>query len=233
MERKRLACHAVRVLLPAAASVRLPCGASSPTRGGIPVSLAPDFFPAEDGPFAEVGMSNQRTRRNIEIKARLRDHEAAAALARRLSGDEPQALNQEDTFFRAASGRLKLRKFSDRAGELIAYSRPNQPGPKRCDYVIAPVEHPDLVRQALAAALPVIGIVRKTRLVFLVGQTRVHLDDVEGLGRFLELETVLTPAQSDADGQREAAGLLARLGVTEDDLISGSYIDRLIARESA
>ncbi|KAK2519374.1 hypothetical protein Q9966_014000 [Columba livia] len=86
------------------------------------------------------------------------------------------------------------------------------------------------VEAVLGQALGVLGVVRKERLLFLVGQTRVHLDSVEGLGDFLELEVVLTEEQSVEDGERVACELMKELGVEEEDLISGAYLDLLLAK---
>lgn len=59
----------------------------------------------------------------------------------------------------------------------------------------------------------------------MVGQTRIHLDDVVGLGKFMELEVVLKPGQTDAQGQAEAELLMAKLGIKETDLIDSAYMD--------
>ncbi|PKU28596.1 c-jun-amino-terminal kinase-interacting protein 2 [Limosa lapponica baueri] len=82
----------------------------------------------------------------------------------------------------------------------------------------------------LGQALGVLGVVRKERLLYLVGQTRVHLDSVEGLGDFLELEVVLTEEQTVEDGERVAQQLMKELGIEEQDLISGAYLDLLLAK---
>ena len=71
------------------------------------------------------------------------------------------------------------------------------------------------------------GVVRKTRYLYLAGQTRIHLDDVEGLGQFMELEVVLRPDQTDAEGQAIAEDLMARLGIRKEDLLEGAYMDLL------
>ena len=76
-------------------------------------------------------------------------------------------------------------------------------------------------------ALGVRGVVRKKRYLYLAGQTRIHLDDVEGLGQFMELEVVLRDGQSDADGQSIAEDLMAKLGVRTEDLLEGAYMDLL------
>jgi predicted adenylyl cyclase CyaB len=89
---------------------------------------------------------------------------------------------------------------------------------------------PENLKRVLELAYGIRGIVRKTRYLYLVGQTRVHLDDVEGLGQFMELEVVMREEQSDAEGQAIAEGLMASLGVESGDLIEGAYMDLLESR---
>ena len=168
---------------------------------------------------------------NVEIKARLADPEAVARIARELTGGaEPVVLVQEDTFFPCADGRLKLRKLAPDRGELIHYHRPDQAGPKTSAYTLVPTATPDLLRDTLAAALGTLVVVRKIRRLWLVGPTRVHLDAVEGLGHFLELEVVLAPGQEPAEGEAIARDLMAKLGVREADLVEGAYADLLTGR---
>jgi predicted adenylyl cyclase CyaB len=162
---------------------------------------------------------------NIEIKARVRDFVELRRRAEALSDTPVQAIPQEDTFFRVAEGRLKLRVLAPDHGQLIYYSRPDASGPKRSDYHIFETTDPESLKAVLALALGVRGVVRKTRYLYLAGQTRIHLDDVEGLGQFVELEVVLRPEQTDADGQAIAADLMAKLGVQEADLLEGAYMD--------
>ena len=64
----------------------------------------------------------------------------------------------------------------------------------------------------------------------LVGATRIHLDRVEGLGDFLELEVTLQDGQAEAEGTALAQDLMARLGVHAGQLVSGAYLDLLRAR---
>jgi predicted adenylyl cyclase CyaB len=83
--------------------------------------------------------------------------------------------------------------------------------------------------EALTRALGVRGVVKKHRELFIVEQTRIHLDEVEGLGSYLELEVVMRDEQSDAEGEAIANQLLEELGVQQEWLISGAYIDLLEA----
>lgn len=162
---------------------------------------------------------------NIEIKARVDDFEAMKARAELLS-DKPFAIvPQEDIFFNTPKGRLKLRVQAPDQGTLIFYERPDQGGPKRSDYHLAETRDPENLRQTLSLALGVRGMVRKTRYLYMVGQTRIHLDDVEGLGHFMELEVVMHDGQSDADGQAIAEDLMRRLEVREESLLEQAYID--------
>ncbi len=164
---------------------------------------------------------------NIEIKARLTDVERARRVAERLSGGPPQVISQVDTFYRTAAGRLKLRRQPGGPAELIAYTRPDTPGPKRSDYVIYTTSAPDQLDRVLQAALGQRGVVRKVRHLYLAGDARIHLDEVASLGWFLELEVVLGPGGSIDAGRERAERLLERLGVPPADLISAAYVDLL------
>jgi adenylate cyclase len=163
--------------------------------------------------------------RNTEIKARVQGPVALQARARAVADHGPQLLLQDDTFFHCARGRLKLREFADGAAELIAYERPDATGPKTSDYIVTPVPDPAAMREALARSNGLRGRVRKQRTLYLVGATRVHLDHVEGLGHFMELEVVLQPDQSADDGQAIAHALMQQLGIPASALLAGAYID--------
>jgi predicted adenylyl cyclase CyaB len=162
---------------------------------------------------------------NIEIKARLADIEALTVKAKSLADQGPIEILQDDTFFACATGRLKLRMFSDGRGELIFYRRGNETGPKESSYVRAPTAVPETLRETLTLAYGQVGRVLKRRTLFMVGRTRIHIDRVSGLGDFLELEVVLDDKEPSESGVREAHQLMAQLGVAQSDLIAGAYID--------
>jgi predicted adenylyl cyclase CyaB len=164
---------------------------------------------------------------NIEIKARVRDLAGLRARAEALSDTPVQVIPQEDTFFHTPKGRLKLRLLQPDQAQLVYYERPDQDGPKRSNYHIYATRDPQGLQTALRLALGVRGVVRKTRSLYLSGQTRIHLDDVEGLGQFMELEVVLQEGQSEAEGQAIAEELMTRLGVQKEDLLEGAYMDLL------
>lgn len=165
--------------------------------------------------------------RNIEIKARLDHIDAVRARAAALADQGPIEIRQDDTFFRCAHGRLKLRAFSACEGELIFYRRADAQGPKESYYLRSPTASPDTLREALAQAHGLAGRVRKHRTLFLVGRTRIHLDVVHDLGHFLELEVVLEEHEPAERGVQEAHDLMARLGVEPSRLIDKAYVDLL------
>jgi len=153
--------------------------------------------------------------RNIEIKARIASVEALVPRAAAIATEGPVEIVQDDTFFRCDNGRLKLRAFSASSGELIFYRRPDRQGPKESFYLRSPTTEPDTLRESLTLAYGASG--------------RVHLDRVEGLGDFLELEVVLGEDESSEAGVCEAHELMAALGVEPGQLIEGAYVD-LLAR---
>jgi adenylate cyclase class IV len=170
---------------------------------------------------------------NIEVKARVHDFHALRGRAERLSDEPAQVIAQEDTFFKIGAGRLKLRQFTPQSGELIFYRRDDSQGPRSSDYAISETSDPEGLRLLLAQAMGIRGRVKKTRLLYVVGQTRVHLDDVEGLGQFMELEVVMRQGQTDDEGKAIAHHLMQQLGIRQSDLVSHAYIDLLEARPAS
>ena len=165
--------------------------------------------------------------RNIEIKAHIPSVAAVLERAAALADQGPTEIRQDDTFFECRSGRLKLRTFANGEGELIFYRRTDEHGPKESFYVRTPTAAPHSLRETLALACGVVGRVRKIRTLFIAGRTRIHLDIVENLGHFLELEVVLREDESTDVGVREAHELMQRLGVTPSQLIDRAYVDLL------
>jgi adenylate cyclase class IV len=179
--------------------------------------------------------------RNVEIKARLGEPGTVTGLAavrrraEELAGAPAAVLQQDDTFFAAPHGRLKLRVFAPQGGdgaELIHYTRGDDTAARTSEYVRVPVPDPDALREALTRAIGQHGRVRKTRWLVLQGRTRIHLDAVEGLGDFMELEVVLAPEEDPESGRAEAEALMARLGLADAPRVAGAYRDLLAAASS-
>jgi adenylate cyclase class IV len=177
--------------------------------------------------------------RNVEIKARIVSVEALLPEARALADGDAERIEQDDCFYRVPHGRLKLRRFADGSGELIHYERPDLAGARTSQYVRAATRDPAALHEALVRALGpqgVLGRVRKRRWLLMSGQTRIHLDRVEGLGDFVELEVVLREDQDAAEGERIAQALMEALGLADParaPRIAGAYLDLLAAAPHA
>jgi adenylate cyclase class 2 len=166
-------------------------------------------------------------RENIELKAVDDDPAASERACRELGAVDGGLLAQRDTYFAVAHGRLKLREDVARGtGELIFYLRPQESGPRASSYWRAPVADPGLLRSLLTAAHGVAGVVTKRRRLFLYRNVRIHLDEVEGLGSFIELESVLDVPQRESPEEAQAfAAVIDALGLAGRESIAGGYLD--------
>ena len=145
-----------------------------------------------------------------------------------LGAEDRGPLRQVDTYFETPAeggARLKLREHRPGRAELIAYRRPDTPGLRASDFHLVPVDDPAALREALAHALGVVRQVAKTRHLLVLGRTRIHLDRVEGLGDFVELEVVLADRDDITAGAQEAERILAQLALSDRPRIAGSYVD--------
>jgi predicted adenylyl cyclase CyaB len=168
--------------------------------------------------------------RNLEAKFRLSDHELAYERAAAMGFEPKGVLIQRDTFYLAANGKLKLRE-QDNGAWLIHYRRGDQRELQVSDYTLVPVSEPPAMRALLTDALGVLAEVRKERTLMLRRNVRLHLDRVEGLGDFGEIEAVLQAGDSPLQFQEEVAGILAGLGIATKDLINVSYFELMQSRE--
>lgn len=169
--------------------------------------------------------------RNIELKARLHDREAAVAVCEGLGASFEGHIHQVDTYFRVAEGRFKLRESDPGDDYLVQYRRPDVPGAKGCDYTITVT--PRSIRPVLAQALGVLAVVDKVRTLFLWENVRIHLDRVEKLGDFIEFEAVLDEEHDDADGEAKVARLRTAFGIEDDDILAPSYLDMVTEGDPA
>jgi adenylate cyclase class IV len=177
--------------------------------------------------------------RNLELKVRCEDEARFAEIKRRAleAGAEPfVALRQIDAYFSAPNGRLKLREIEPDAGnasaELIGYRRPDTVASRWSEYerAVLPLDAAQGVKRALAAACDVWAVVKKRRDVGILGRTRIHLDQVEGLGLFAELETVIAEGEEESVVHAEHVSIVWLLGLESLPVVAGSYSD-LIAKQ--
>ncbi|MEZ4426258.1 MAG: CYTH domain-containing protein [Nannocystaceae bacterium] len=166
-------------------------------------------------------------RRNIELKARHPSLARARAAALELGATWRWSLTQRDTFFHCRDGRLKLRESSSGDAELIWYRRADAASARASDYRLVPVADAPALAEALAAALGVRGQVCKRRELLCWRGVRIHLDEVEGLGAFVEFEAVLGPELDEDAGRRRLAALSAALELADEDRVAVAYVDLL------
>ena len=170
---------------------------------------------------------NVKMSRNIEIKASIKNIEDLELKIVEIADKGPTEIIQDDTFFKCDNGRLKLRTFSKTKGELIFYKRADESGPKECFYLKSETPEPSILRESLVLAYGAAGRVQKRRLLYFKGRTRIHVDRVEGLGNFLELEVVLEDNETKERGVEEAMILLSQLGIENSQLVETAYVDLL------
>jgi homotetrameric cytidine deaminase len=166
-------------------------------------------------------------RRNVELKAR--DPDPARSLERcvRLGAEDHGELRQRDTYFRARDGRLKLREQDPGGAELVAYERADEAQARLSRYRLVPVADPAALRAALDAVLGTTVVVDKRRRLFLWEGVRIHLDRVEGLGDFIELEAVAAEGSDLSREEELVARLRVELEIADDALVPVGYSDLL------
>ena len=162
---------------------------------------------------------------NIEIKAFYKDLGKARRIAEKLGARYQGQDRQVDTYFKVPAGRFKMRESRRKGAELIPYRRPNSRGPKTSDYVLIPLPDPGKTKGILASLLGVDAVVKKQRELFLLGNVRIHLDRVQGLGEFLEFEAVFkkdTPRIREKE-KAKVEKLIRAFEIPPEDLLKFSY----------
>lgn len=164
---------------------------------------------------------------NLELKAVLADLGKARDLIIPLGVTSVGMEKQTDTFFPVPCGRLKLREIEGKQAVLIWYDRPDGVEARVSKYLLAPIHEPALVKTALASGLGVRGEVRKVREIFLWHNVRIHLDEVSGLGAFIEFEAVLSPEDDERTAHDRLDHLCQLLNIRRKDHLATSYADLL------
>jgi predicted adenylyl cyclase CyaB len=162
-------------------------------------------------------------RRNVELKARDADPARSLATCLQLGAEDQGELWQRDTYFAVPRGGLKLREQRPGPPHLIQYERADEPQQRESRYRIAEVADAAATVAALEAALGVRGTVEKRRRLLLWNEVRIHLDAVERLGTFVELEAVASPDSDLTTEHERVATLRAALSITDDRLVERGY----------
>jgi homotetrameric cytidine deaminase len=166
---------------------------------------------------------------NLELKARDPEPQQTAARCRALGASDEGVLQQRDTYFAGRHGRLKLREQDASPAELIAYRRPDTREAEKSAFIRAGVADPAALREALGAALGETVVVVKRRRLWMWEKVRIHLDDVQGLGTFIELEAMVGPGlNTPEEAAEKVARLRSKLAIADDALVAAGYSDLLL-----
>ncbi len=166
--------------------------------------------------------------KNIEIKARCNEPARIRNILQAVQARFVGVDNQIDTYFHVPNGRLKLRE-GNIEKNLIFYQRPDEAGPKKSDVLLYKPDDAQSLRQVLQAALGILVQVKKKREIYFAGNVKFHIDEVEGLGGFVEIEAQDFNGQYNEQQLLEQCQYYLRLfQIPEQNLISRSYSDMLL-----
>ena len=167
---------------------------------------------------------------NIEIKARTGRVEEIRQFLQEQGAEFKGVDEQTDTYFNVSNGRLKLRQ-GKIENNLIFYNRPDQPGPKQSDFDLVKIEDAEKFKELLEKAIGVKVVVKKKREIYYIKNVKFHLDTLEGLGNFVEIEAGnKTHSLTVEELHRQCEYYLKEFGIKEEDLIDQSYSDMLLLR---
>jgi adenylate cyclase class 2 len=167
---------------------------------------------------------------NVEIKARCDDPSHVRLILQQRNARAAGTDHQIDTYFRVPAGRLKLRQ-GNIENSLIAYQRPDQSGPKTSDVELAAVSNGDELRSVLTRSLGVLVTVDKQREICYLDNVKFHIDQVQGLGSFVEIEAC-GESGGDARLLAQCREYMELVGIRDEDLVDRSYSDLLLESSS-
>ncbi len=179
-------------------------------------------------PESDAAIAHRRC--NVELKAQLPALDAARDIARKLATDRLPDQHQVDTYFRCHTGRLKLREIAGAPAQLIAYQRPDTTAAKASRYYLMDVPDAATMLEGLTTSLGILVRVEKRREIYFYQNVRIHLDQVAGLGTYLEFEAVLDSDAEIEAGEKVVAWLQAQFDIQQNDLLTSSYSDMLAPR---
>jgi adenylate cyclase, class 2 len=175
----------------------------------------------------------EQPRRNIELKAHDPDPVRSLEVCRALGAEDHGEIWQRDTYFQVPRGGLKLREERPGRPHLIQFQRANEPQQRESRYRIVELDDSAVLSAALADAIGIHVVVTKHRRLFLWRDVRIHLDRVEQLGEFIELEAV-APPDSDLAHERDLiVELRSAFGITDERLFAVGYAEQLLRLPTA
>jgi adenylate cyclase class 2 len=170
---------------------------------------------------------------NSEVKARCPDPDAVRDYLRKENARFMGTDHQVDTYFRVPNGRLKLREGTIE-NALIYYERKEVAGPKHAAGQLFPVSHGSGLKRLLENSLGVLVVVDKMREIYFIGNVKFHIDQVQGLGSYVEIE-----AQDHRRSvtlqklQQQCRYYMEQLGIRGEDLITSSYSDMMMEQDQS
>ena len=163
--------------------------------------------------------------KNVEIKAKISNSDKIRSVLKGLNADFKGLDHQIDTYFRVPDGRLKLRE-GNIENNLIFYHRNNEKGPKESNYHLYKTEPDSPLKAILVSCLGIWKVVDKYREIYFIENVKFHIDRVEGLGDFFEIEAIdRTGSTSSESLEEQCRHYLELCGVGVDELMEGSYSD--------
>jgi len=168
---------------------------------------------------------------NVEIKAVCKDIELSEHKIRKIATGFFGLENQTDTYFNTIKGRFKLRESSKSGNYLVPYLRENESGAKISEYLKIPVDDSMLTKSIFTDLFGIRCVVKKTRKIFFYQNVRIHLDQVEQLGEFIEFEAVCSEAEKEEMQHKKLNYLMELLNIFPEDLISNSYADMIVEKD--
>lgn len=165
---------------------------------------------------------------NVEIKARCNDQDRIRGYLKDHGADFKGVDHQVDTYFNVAHGRMKLRE-GDIENYLVHYDRPDREGPKQTRVAIYRLGPNPSLKEVLTEALGILVVVDKRREIYFIDNVKFHIDLVDGLGTFMEIEAIdFDGSISHADLYEQCKHYLEELKIKRDDLVPLSYSDLIM-----
>jgi adenylate cyclase, class 2 len=169
---------------------------------------------------------------NVEIKARCSNAERVRNYLLTNNADFKGTDFQTDTYFNVKNGRLKLRE-GNIENNLIYYERENQAGPKSSSFILTKIPDTDKLKESLASADGIKVVVKKKREIYYIKNVKFHIDEVDGLGDFVEIEAGNIDVDLSKDElQQQCEFYMQQFDIEEKNLIEVSYSDMLMEKIS-
>ena len=169
---------------------------------------------------------------NLEIKALYNPLPETEDILNKLGAEFVSAETQTDTYFRVDNGRLKIRQIENGPSQLIQYFRNNTEGAKQCNYALVTLRDVNKISRMLKRVHGILVTVTKKRKIWIWRKVRIHLDEVENLGNYIEFEAMLSDEDIEDEAENKIGFLMRRLKVGEDAMIGESYSDLLLKQNN-